>query len=188
MPIGRDWLRTWSTNTSSMKSTKDLRWDGQMSQDTHEEKVAVTFDGGTNADQNALVELHHAFLLANDHLDYEALKKVWDSSSSNRHFNTNGFTYENLADWESIWNFYRPQFKLLGPYSPGRLHVIVRGDMACLSADYISRDKEWIGHSEVHNPPYYRATQVAVRGDAGWKVVHAHFSVQAEGERPDLVG
>lgn len=157
-----------------------------MSNTAAGEKVSTTFDGGSEDDRDALVRLHHAFLIANDHLDYEALCEVWDPTPTNRHFNTNGFSYENLADWESIWNFYRPQFKLVGPYGPGRLHVIIRGDMACLSADYVSRDKEWIGHSTVHNPPYYRATQVAVRTEDGWKVVHAHFSVQGEGGRPDL--
>lgn len=159
-----------------------------MTQAVPEEKVSVTFDGGTEDDRDALVKLHHAFLLANDYLDYEALTRIWDPASTNRHFNTNGFTYENLADWENIWIFYRPQFKLLGPYSPGRLHIIVRGDMACLSADFVARNKEWIGNTEEHNPPYYRATQVAVRTGDGWKVVHAHFSVQGQGVRPDLAG
>ncbi|MEV7011217.1 nuclear transport factor 2 family protein [Streptosporangium sp. NPDC051022] len=153
---------------------------------TTDETVSVTFDGGDDEAREALVELHHRFLRANDHLDYEALTQAWDDTPTNRSFNTNGFTYENLADWENIWNFYRPKFKLLGPYSPGRLHIIIRGDMACLSADYVSRDKAWVGDGEVHNPPYYRATQVAVRSADGWKVVHAHFSVQGEGERPDL--
>ena len=156
-----------------------------MERATLDEKVSVTFDGGTQEDRDALLKLHHAFLAANDDLDYDALTRIWDSTETNRHFNTNGFTYENLADWENIWNFYRPQYRLLSKYSPGRLHVIVRGGMACLSADYVSRHKQWIGHSEEHNPPFYRATQVAVRTGDGWKVVHAHFSVQGEGNRPD---
>lgn len=156
-----------------------------MSSNTAEHPVSTTFDGGSEEDRHQLERLHNDFLRANDVLDYEALCQVWDSTATNRHFNTNGFTYENLADWENIWNFYRPQFKLVGPYTPGRLHVIIRGDMACLSADFVSRNKEWIGNTEVHNPPYYRATQVAVRTDAGWKVVHAHFSVQGAGVRPD---
>lgn len=147
--------------------------------------VSLSYDGGSETDREELLRLHHTFLHANDDLDYQELCTVWDSDPDNRHFNTNGHTYRGLADWENIWNFYRPQFRRVGPYSPGRLRITVRGDMACLAADYVKRDKEWVGHSPAHNPPFYRATQVAVRTETGWKVVHAHFSVQDDGPRPD---
>jgi hypothetical protein len=60
--------------------------------------------------------------------------------------------------------------------------------MALIAADHVGRFKEWIGEEGEmrHNPPFYRATQVAVRNDDGsWRVVHAHFSIQETGVRPD---
>lgn len=149
--------------------------------------VSTSFDGGTETDREQLLFLHHEYLRANDDLDYERLKNVWDDNPENRHYNTNGHTYDGLPDWENIWNFYRPQFRLISPYSPGRVRIVVRGDMACITADYVSRHKEWIGRTSEHNPSYYRATQVAVRTEGGWKVIHAHFSVQDTGPRPDRV-
>ena len=50
------------------------------------------FDGGTKADHEALLAVHHGFLAANDPLDPAMLRKVWDDDPSRAFFNTNGHT------------------------------------------------------------------------------------------------
>ena len=88
-----------------------------------------------------------------------------------------------------VWDYYRVRFRLIRPYGAGNIRIVVRGDMAVVAADGVSRTKEWIGKpEETHNPKRYRTTQVCVREGGRWKVVHAHFSEQGEGLRPDQQG
>ena len=147
------------------------------------------FDGGSTADHEALLAVHHGFLAANDPLDPGMLRKVWDNDPSRAFFNTNGHTYQGIDDWLLVWDYYRPRFRLIKPYGAGNIRIVVRGDMAMVAADGVSRTKEWVGRPEdVHNPKRYRTTQVCVRKDGRWQVVHAHFSEQTEGLRPDQQG
>ena len=149
----------------------------------------VSVDGGTDADRRDLLAIHHGFLAANDPLDPDMLRKVWDDDTTRAFFNTNGHTYQGLDDWLKVWDYYRVRFRLIRPYGAGNIRIIVRGDMAVVAADGVSRTKEWIGKpEETHNPKRYRTTQVCVRKDGRWKVVHAHFSEQVEGLRPDQQG
>jgi ketosteroid isomerase-like protein len=149
---------------------------------------APVFDGGSPADQAALLALHHAFLAANDPIDNDMLRKVWSADPENLFFNTNGYTYYGLEDWLKVWDYYRPRFKVLQPYTPGDVRGIVRGDMAAIVADYVGRNKTWVGSESSHNPRYFRATQIAVREAGGWKVIHAHFSEGNLGPRPEQRG
>ncbi len=153
---------------------------------THNPEV-VSAKGGSEADQRALLALHHGFLEANDVLDYDHLCRIWSADPDAIHFNTNGYSYDGLADWENIWNFYRPRFKLNAPYGPGKVRIFVSGDMGYVVADSVARHKDWIGEGEIlHNPPHFRSTQVCVREQDGvWRVLHAHFSVQEDGVRVD---
>jgi ketosteroid isomerase-like protein len=151
--------------------------------------VKVTFDGGSEKDRQDVLMLYHTYMLANDHVDFDLLKTVWDDNPDNLFFNTNQFTYEGLSDWENIWNYYRPKFKLESPYYPGRLRVVIRDDMAFVASDGIKRFKSWVGGAQnFHNPPDYRSTKVLLKDKGGkWRVVHSHFSVgPEEGQiRPD---
>jgi ketosteroid isomerase-like protein len=152
-------------------------------------KAKITFDGGTEQDRQDVLMLYHVYMLANDYLDFDLLKTIWDDSPDNLFFNTNQHTYEGLSDWENIWNYYRPKFKLEKPYYPGRLHVVIRGDMAMIAADGVERYKSWVGGKQnQHNPPAYRATKVLVKKNGAWRVIHSHFSVQGEDVRPDKSG
>lgn len=149
---------------------------------------SVDYDGGSDEDQKAVLAVHHAWLKANDVLDYSELVKIWHPGEKHKSFNFNGYSYSNLADWKNIWDYYRPRMKVQKPYSPGNVHIVIRGDMAVIVADNVGRFKEWLKPSEdstTHNPPYYRATEVVIREDGKWQIVHAHFSIQGEGERPD---
>jgi hypothetical protein len=150
-------------------------------------RAKITYDGGSQREREDVLLAYHVFMLANDHLDYELLKTVWDANPDNLYFNTNQYTYEGLADWENIWDYYRSRFKFEKSYFPGRIHVVIRGEMACVEADGILRFKSWVGPAgeAPHNPPAYRATKVLVLKDGEWRVVHSHFSVEGEGIRPD---
>jgi len=152
--------------------------------------VKTTYDGGSEKDRQDLLLLYHTYMVANDHLDFDLLSTIWDAGRDNLFFNTNQFTYEGLSDWENIWNHYRSRFKFESPYYPGRLHIVIRGDMACIEADGILRHKSWVGPpGEVtHNPSAYRATKVLIKEAGEWRVVHSHFSEMADGVRPDRAG
>ena len=153
------------------------------------EKIEVTFDGGTQNDREDVLLMYHGFMFANDYVDFELLTEYWDDDPKNLFFNTNQHTYEGLSDWENIWIYYKPKFKLEKPYYPGRLRVVIRDDMALVAADGIKRFKSWVGSSEnFHNPPDYRATKVMVKKGGEWKIVHSHFSEGSDGVRPDKSG
>ncbi|UUW90115.1 nuclear transport factor 2 family protein [Nocardioides sp. WV_118_6] len=145
----------------------------------------LVVEGGTDDERHALLVAYHTYMVANDHLDFGLLSTVWHAGAEHLFFNTNGHTYEGLADWENIWNFYRPQFELVSPYLPGRLRVGIEGDLAFIASDRVTRFKRWVGGDLKHNPAAYRSTLVLRRGDDGWRVVHAHFSTEDEGLRPD---
>jgi ketosteroid isomerase-like protein len=156
--------------------------------------------GGSAEDQQALRDLHHRFLAANDVLDYSLLDPLWSTGPEHWYFNLNGYNFYGVEDWHHIWDFYRPRFALVAPYSPGRLQIRVDGDMGFVAAEYIGRTKRWTGADaatsavETHSKQFaedlahYRSTQVCQRTAEGWKVVHAHFSIQELGARPDQTG
>jgi ketosteroid isomerase-like protein len=156
--------------------------------------------GGSPEDQQALRELHNRFLAANDVLDYSDLDRIWSFGPEHWYFNLNGYNFYGVEDWHNIWDFYRSRFALVAPYDPGRLQIRIDGDMGFVAAEYIGRTKRWSGpdaassdveaHSQqfAEDLAFYRSTQVCQRTADGWKVVHAHFSVQELGPRPDHAG
>lgn len=154
--------------------------------------------GGTAEDQRALRDLHHRFLAANDVLDHGQLDGIWSFGPENWYFNLNGYNFYGVEDWHRIWDFYRSRFALVAPYDPGRLQIRIHGDLGFVAAEYIGRTKRWSGTTDAGDSPveqhsqrfaedlaHYRSTQVCERTADGWKVVHAHFSVQELGPRPD---
>lgn len=147
------------------------------------------FDGGSAVDQQAVLHVHHRWCAALDALDNDALREIWSSDTRDCFFNANGLTYYGADDWAvHAWDYYRPMFRLLEPYGPGRVKVVIRGDMAYVAADWVRRTKEWLGQPEAaaYNIPYYRISQVCVRDDGGaWIVRHAHLSEQSTSPRPD---
>lgn len=142
-------------------------------------------DGGSAQDLRELLVAYHTYMVANDHLDFDLLSTIWDAGEEHLFFNTNGHTYEGLTDWENIWNFYRPQFDLVSPYLPGRLRVGIEPELAFIASDQVVRFKRWVGGVLEHNPTTYRSTLVLRRREDGWRVVHAHFSEEDTGPRPD---
>lgn len=151
--------------------------------------------GASRADEEALRALHHAFLTANDTLDQPALDRIWSRGQEHWYFNLNGSNYYGVEDWQAIWDYYRPRFALRGSYTPGRLLIHVAGDLGFVAAEYVGRTKKWAGpaprdeeserEAVMAEVAYYRVTQVCRRTAEGWRVVHAHFSEQHVGPRPE---
>ena len=137
------------------------------------------FDGGSEEDQQRLLELYHAFGRANDARDSEALRQIWSVASENVFFSSSGHTYYGLEDWVSHSKHHRSLFKAARPYEPGNISIVIRGDMAVLIGDRVVRHFAPIEGADVPpttSPPFLRWTQVCLRQHGDWKVVHAHFS------------
>jgi SnoaL-like protein len=150
------------------------------------------FDGGTAQDHAALLRLYFDLRLANDGLDNDALRKIWEPDAGHIYFNTNGHAYHGLEDWLHIWDHYRTRLSLVKPGGSGTIRITVRGDMALITDDRVGRYWKWIGQREepsfLTEKPYIRATLGCLRGPRGWKMMHAHFSSGRTGKRPDQGG
>jgi hypothetical protein len=118
------------------------------------------------------------------------LPPIWYVAKKNVFFNTNGHVYQGLADWFNIWDYYRPRMKMLDAARPGNVKIKVRGDLALVTDDRVTRTYEWLDERDgeprfVRGNPLVRMTMVAERLDGSWKTVHVHFSERADGLRPD---
>jgi len=149
---------------------------------------APMFDGGSAADQQALYEIHHRWCSANDWLDDDALRRIWTPAPDALLFNTNGHTYRGVEDWlASAWAYYRTRMQFARPYTPGNVKAVVCGGMGYVIADWVGRNKTWLGpeNEPSANAPFYRTTQVCTNDDGTWRVMHVHFSLQSTDPRPD---
>ena len=158
----------------------------------YESDHPTVFDGGTPADHDALLRLYYDLRLANDGLDNDALRKVWEPDARHAYFNTNGHAYYGIDDWLHIWDHYRTRLQLVKPGGCGTIRITVRGDMALITDDRVGRYWKWIGQKEeptfLTEKPYIRATMGCLLGPGGWKMIHAHFSSGRTGKRPDQGG
>jgi SnoaL-like protein len=150
------------------------------------------FDGGSAEDRDALLRLYWDFRLANDGLDNQALRRLWDADPGHVFFNTNGHAYHGLEDWLHIWDHYRTRLQLVKPGGCGTIRITVRGDMALITDDRVGRYWRWMGREEepgfLAEKPYIRATMACLRGADGWRMIHGHFSSGRTGKRPDQGG
>jgi hypothetical protein len=150
----------------------------------------VVFDGGSEVERRRLLELHQIYLDANAKLDTELLSTVWRDDPSAVYFNLNGHTYVGLNQWKRLWRHYKTQFETVEPWVPTHVKVLIRGDMAVITCERTCRLR-WIGDeppaSFSDKPLPSRSTQVYVRENGDWRVVHAHFSPANEGPRPGSI-
>ncbi|MCW5749049.1 MAG: nuclear transport factor 2 family protein [Alphaproteobacteria bacterium] len=158
----------------------------------YEPSAPPVFDGGAQADRDALLKLYYDFRLANDGLDNDKLRKVWSAAPQCVYFNTNGHAYHGIDDWLHIWDHYRTRLKLVKPGGSGTIRITIRGDMALITDDDVGRYWDWMGAQQkpdfLVDKPYIRATQVCLKEPEGWRVIHAHFSSGRRGQRPDQGG
>ncbi len=149
----------------------------------------VVFDGGTEADRRRLLEVHRAYLAANDRFDVEGLRRVWSADPTNVFFNLNGHTYVGLEEqWAPLWRYYGTRLRTTEPWRSSDLKVLVRGDMAVISCHRTCR-LDWVGEGPppagfANRPVRSRSTEVLAREGGDWKVVHVHFSVASDDPRP----
>jgi ketosteroid isomerase-like protein len=144
-------------------------------------------DGGTEHEQKAVLRHHHEFLTANDGNDPVYIRKIWSDDPDAVFFNTNGFTYHGRDDWEKIWNFYGPRQNRFAIYTPGNVRIWISGDMALTTGDYGGLNKQWLSGPDMrmNNTRHYRLTTAQIRQAGEWQTIHAHFSIQALGPRPE---
>jgi len=149
--------------------------------------------GGSEADQQQLLQLYYRFRVINDALDGDALRQIWSADPQNVFFNSNGHTYYGLDDWLKIWDYYRPRMQALKPGGSGQIRILARDEMAVIIDDHSghTRVRQWTGASTtptIVENACSRVTLVCVREKGEWKVVHAHFSVTRHERRPDQGG
>jgi hypothetical protein len=148
------------------------------------------FDGGTDEERRELLDLYYRFLRANDALDIPALRTLWSHDPRNIYFNTNGYAYHGLADWENIWRHYAGRLTLERPSPSGQIRLTIRDGMALLTDDHLGRFRGYVQGQEEPDiafgqQPYVRVTSVYLKEDGEWRVIHAHFSSGNVGPRPD---
>jgi ketosteroid isomerase-like protein len=153
-----------------------------------ENSPTITYDGGTDADRAELLAQFEAFWDANNTLDIPKLREIWRDREDSVYFNSNGFNYYGFQDWLGIWRYYGPRFTLIKPATLGRVHMIVRQDLAVVTDGAVDRlfgVSEEVDGPPIASHPLMRATMVYTREEDGWKCVHAHYSPAAiEGKRP----
>jgi hypothetical protein len=155
--------------------------------------AAPIFDGGTDAERQEILDLYYRFLRANDALDIPALRTLWSPDPRNVYFNTNGYTYRGRDDWENIWRHYSGVLTLEKPSPSGQLRLTIRDGLAVLTDDRLERHRGYVAGKEepdiaFSNQPYVRVTNVYLKENGEWRVVHAHFSSGHDGPRPDERG
>jgi hypothetical protein len=59
--------------------------------------------------------------------------------------------------------------------------------MALTTGDYGGLNKQWLSGPDMrmNNTRHYRLTTVQIREGGEWQTVHAHFSIQTLGLRPE---
>ena len=77
----------------------------------------IHFDGGSDADHEAILAAHDGYLRANAAFDWPALKPIWSDDPTNVFFNMNGHTYVGLEHWSRLWQYYA-QHKESGWWEP----------------------------------------------------------------------
>lgn len=138
------------------------------------------------SDRQDVMAAHDGYLRANTDIDPIALRDVWDSDPSNVWFNLSGHTYQGLAHWSMLWDYYRTRIKSARPWSAINPDVHVVGDAAWVTC---LRESEmvWVGEGPAPmrmGPGQSRSTMLFVRQGGSWKAVHAHFSTASEAPRP----
>jgi ketosteroid isomerase-like protein len=146
------------------------------------------FDGGNEADRRRLIALHEEWLAANNTLDTAAARRLMSTDPTAVFFNINGHTYTGVDHWCRLWDYYRTQFETVEPWRAFDVKVIVRGDMAVITALRRARLRQ-IGRDQPSSfvrdqPLVFRGTIVFVREGDDWKMIHGHFAHTSDGLRP----
>jgi len=145
--------------------------------------------GGTEEDRQKLLELHHAYLVANTSFDWDMLEPIWSAAPEATFFNLNGHTYNGRDHWIRLWKYYAQNVQS-SFWSPFDIGGVVTGELATIWC-HRRTQRKWTGDQpppqDIHyNEEHFvsRSTLVFRKEDGQWRVVHAHFSPGSATPRP----
>ncbi len=145
--------------------------------------------GGTQEDRAALLRLHEDYIDVNARFDWEKLEPIWSGAPEATFFNLHGHTYNGRDHWIRLWKFYGQNVRS-SYWTPFDIGGVVAHDLATIWCHRRTR-RDWTGDAPPPEDIHYdgaefitRSTMVFQKEDGDWRVVHAHFSEAAEGERP----
>jgi len=151
-------------------------------------RTTPIFDGGSPADRQRLLALHDEWLTANNTLDTAAARRLLTTDATAVFFNINGHAYTGVDHWCRLWDYYRGQFETTEPWTAHDMKVIVRGDLAVISALRTARLRQIGGDPAssfvTDQRMVFRGTLACAREGSDWKIVHGHFSHASDGPRP----
>ena len=145
--------------------------------------------GGTEADRKRIMQLHADYIDVNTRFDWEGLMPIWSPAPEATFFNLNGHAYRGRDHWIRLWKFYGQNVSSTY-WTPFDIGGVVSDDMATVWCHRHTR-RNWTGDKPPPEDIHYdgqefitRSTMVFRKEDGEWRVVHAHFSQAAAGERP----
>lgn len=142
-------------------------------------------------DREAILDVHRRYNeRANVTADTELLAELWDDDPSNVFFNLSGHNYRGLQHWSKLWDHYRPRVAYDVPWQSFDQNVTINGDVAWVTCLRLHKFR-WIGEGDspigASAARITRSTEILVKRDGQWRVVHAHFSDAASTPRPGNV-
>lgn len=142
-------------------------------------------------DREAILEVHRRYNEeANVTADTALLAELWDDDPSNVFWNYSGHAYRGLAHWSRLWEYYGPRITFDIPWITWDHNVTINGDAAWVTCLRLHQLR-WIGEEPSPlgepKPQITRSTEILVKNDEQWRVVHAHFSVASLAPRPGNV-
>ena len=149
----------------------------------------IHFDGGSEADHQAIVNVLDTYLAANATYDWDKLREIWSDDPTGVYFNMNGHTYVGLEHWTRLWQYYKDRVDT-GWWEPYDVKALISGDMALVTC-HRRTARRWKGPEserltyDADRPAFVsRSTMVMVKEAGGWKIVHVHFSQASAEPRP----
>ena len=149
----------------------------------------TTLVGGTEEDRAALLRLHDDYIDVNTSFDWVGLEPIWSGAPEATFFNLNGHTYNGRDHWIRLWKFYGQNVRS-STWTPFDMGGVVADDLATIWC-HRRTHRTWTGDEAPPEDIHYdgaefitRSTLVFRKEDGDWRVVHAHFSPAAAGDRP----
>jgi ketosteroid isomerase-like protein len=149
----------------------------------------VTFVGGSEADREAVLKQHAAYLEANATFDVDRLQSIWSGVPEASFFNLNGHTYVGRDHWSQLWRYYK-QHMQTGEWIPFDMRGFISGDLAVVwchrktQIRWTGRDPRPDNNRHKDKDFISRSTMVFHRENGEWRVVHTHFSEGSTDPRP----
>jgi hypothetical protein len=149
----------------------------------------IRLAGGTEADKEAVLAQHEAYLTANAIFDWDTLRdEIWSTDPGAMFFNMNGRTYFGVDHWVKLWQYYKDHF-VSGYWTPFDMGGEIGSEAAVIWC-HRNTKRRWNGDERpedgVHSDKDYvsRSTMVFRKEDGIWRVIHVHFSEVVDGPRP----